>query len=266
MTLLGGQVAIITGAASGIGRAFASTFAAQGAAVALCDVHAGVEDVARKICEQGGCAASWHVDVREAEQVRQFVSDATERFGGLDIVVANAGAWRPTSVADPWDKALEDWDLMVNTNTRGVFLLGRASIPHLIRRGRGHIINIATDHICPPPRCATGGGRSMDVYDCSKWGLNGLTQSWAKALRARAIRVNAICMDATDTELMRRAVGKTMTPEMVDRWIKPQQIAELALDLIREGDQGRTGENIGVWVGHEVKLPPRATELPSRLP
>lgn len=270
---LRGQVAIVTGAAAGIGKGIAQVLARAGARVAICDVQDKVHDVGEDIARSTGQEVfATTADVRDADDIHRFVEDSVARFGGLDLVVANAGVWRPTdSLTDDWTKAQADWDLMVDTNLRGVFLTGRACIPHLAARaastGRGaHIVNIATDHICPPPGFATGGGTRMDVYDASKWGINGLTQSWAKRLAAAGIRVNALCMDATDSEMVRFAAGAAATPAVISQWMQPEQIGELVLALLAEGPQGRSGENIGVWMGHPVQLPPRREVLPSRHP
>ena len=265
---LNGKVALVTGAAAGLGAGFAAALAAAGADVAICDVQLKVRDVAIEIAKSTGRRViATLADVRDPQAIRGFVNAAVAQLGGLDIVVANAGIWRPTDpVGDDADKALADWDLIVNTNLRGLFLTGRAAIPHLVARGGGNIVNIATDHICPPPGSASGGGTRMDVYDASKWGINGLTQSWAKRLAGSGIRVNALCMDATDSEMVRYATGARITPAMIDTWMQPAQIAALMVALLAEGPSGRTGENIGIWLGHPIVLPPRAQVLPSRHP
>jgi len=269
MGVLDGRVALVTGAASqGIGRGIARMLARAGADVAICDKDQRVTAAADELAAETGCRVlPWAADVRVPEQVKEFVDEAAARFGGLDIVVANAGVWQRTSaLTDSFEDSVAIWDRINSTNLRGVFLTGRAAIPHLVARGGGHIVNIATDHICPPPGYATGGGTLMDVYDASKWGINGLTQSWAKLLAPHHIRVNALCMDATDSEMLRTAVGAALTPERAATWMHPEQMGQLVLDLIAEGPDGRTGENIGAWLGHPVTLPPRRDVLPSRHP
>jgi NAD(P)-dependent dehydrogenase (short-subunit alcohol dehydrogenase family) len=267
---LEGKATLITGAAAGIGRGIALRFAREGAAVAVCDRQPKVADVAAEMEVAGATVYSEVLDVRDADGVRRFVDAAAHRFGGLDIVVANAGVWRLVNpLTDSWEKGLAEFELLVNTNLRGVFATGRAAMPHLVARaaatGRGcHIINVATDHITPPPGFATGGGRWMDIYDASKWGVNGLTQSWSKVLAEHNVRVNALCMDAVDSEMSRGAAGSKLTPERMANWMTPDQMAQLALDLIAEGDSGRTGENIPAWRDHPVSLPPRSEVLPSR--
>jgi NAD(P)-dependent dehydrogenase (short-subunit alcohol dehydrogenase family) len=267
MGMLDGKVALVTGAAAGIGNAIARVLASEGASIAACDIQPKVAALEDRILALGRKAWTAVADVREPREVKRFVDEAAYRFGGIDILINNAGTWRSTNpIDDSWEKAISDWDLIVDTNLKGVFLTGRACIPYIVRRGGGHIINIATDHICPPPGFATGGGTRMDVYDSSKWGINGMTQSWAKSLKPHHIRVNALCMDATDSEMIRFASGGRATPDVIARWMRPEQMGGLVLDLIREGPEGRTGENIGAWLGHEVRLPPPADVLPSRHP
>ena len=95
----------------------------------------------------------------------------------------------------------------------------------------------------------------MDIYDASKWALNGLTQAWARALTKKGVRVNALCMGATDTEMLRGFYGGSPPPQELATWLQPALIAEVLLDLLREGPGGRTGQNIGLWVGHPLELP-----------
>jgi len=268
MVELEGRTALVTGAAVGIGQGIAAGMAGAGADVAVCDIQPKVEQTAGAIAAESGRRVPWWLaDVSQPDQVKAFVDEAVDQLGGLDIVVNNAGVWRATNpCTDQWDQAVEQFELIHGTNLKGVFLVGRATIPHLVARGGGHIVNIATDHICPPPGYATGGGTRMDIYDSSKWGINGLTQSWAKFLRSSGIRVNALCMDATDSEMVRYAAGPSLTPERIATFMVPAQIADLTLELIAEGPDGRTGENIGIWLDHPVELPPRVEELPSRHP
>jgi len=189
--------------------------------------------------------------------------------------VNNAGTWASSLPTDPIEKSLSDYEQLVGTNLRGVFLLGRAVMPHMIERGSGEIVNISTDHVqtcgtpfelghddapgCPwanePPR-TTGGGAEMDIYDASKWGINGLTLAWSQALAEHGVRVNALCMGATDTHMLRSFFDFQPPPEEVARWMKADDIARILIDLLREGPEGRTGENIGIAVGHPVVLPP----------
>ncbi len=264
MSDLEGTAAIITGAANGIGAGMARVLAGEGVALALCDIDPVVHDLAAELEAGGASVFAGQADVSDPAAVRAFVDSAIERFGRIHTMVSNAGTWRATYPLDGWEKAVEDFDAIVATNLKGVFLCGRAIAPHMAEMGGGNIVNIATDHICPPPGYSTGGGTRMDVYDASKWGINGLTQAWARVLAPEGIRVNALCMDATDSKMIRGALGMEPPQDLLDRWMRPEQIAGLLVDLLNEGPEGRTGENIGIWLDHEVALPPRVEPLPSR--
>ncbi|MEE8339075.1 MAG: SDR family oxidoreductase [Xanthomonadales bacterium] len=272
MGLLDGKVALVTGAAVGLGNAFARALAAEGATLAVCDVRPELSELADALTVP---VFAEQADVSRPGDVRRFVEATLQRFGGVDVLVNNAGTWAASLPTDPIDKSLRDYEKLVGTNLRGVFLFGRAVIPGMIERGSGEIINISTDHVqtcgtpfeldhsdapgCPwanePPR-PTGGGSAMDVYDASKWGINGLTLAWSQALAEHGIRVNALCMGATDSHMLRSFFNFQPTPEDVAGWMKAEDIASVMIDLLREGPGGRTGENIGIAVGHPVLLPP----------
>ena len=261
------KVSIITGAASGIGKGCANVLAAEGATIAICDINPNVTTVGRAITSEHDVPVEAVItDVRSSTEVARFVENTIAQFGKIDILINNAGIWRATPITDSYEKVLDDFEAIVTTNLKGVFQVGRSVIPHMVEAGSGEIINIATDHIVPPHGFATGGGSRMDVYDASKWGTRGLTESWAKALKPHKIRVNALGMDATDSAMVRYASGQEPSPEILERWMKPEQIGELAVELILEGPEGRTGEHIGIWLDHEICLPDRKEELPSRHP
>ncbi len=264
MSDLEGTAAIVTGAAHGIGNGIARVLAGEGVSLALCDIAPAVHDLAAELEADGAGVMAVEADVSDPAAVRAFVDAAIERYGRIHTMVSNAGIWRATSPLDPWEKAIDDFDALVATNLRGVFLCGRAIAPHMAEMGGGNIVNVATDHICPPPGYNTGGGTRMDVYDASKWGINGFTQAWSRVLEPHGVRVNALCMDATDSEMIRGALGMTPPQELLDRWMRPEQIAGLLVDLLEEGPDGRTGENIGIWLDHEIALPPRVDPLPHR--
>lgn len=266
--------AIVTGAARGLGLACARALSQAGAAVALCDISPAVEAVAAELRAAGGAAWAALADVSSPEAVRQFVDAAAENMGGIDAVVSNAGQCVPTSpVTDPWAKAVADYDETMNVNLRGVYLVGRAAIPYLIRQG-GDLVNVTTDHIhtcgwperldhadapdCPwalAPR-PPGGGPAFDLYDASKWAITGLTQAWAQALRPHGVRVNSFGMGATDTPMYRGFLGdRPPAPGVMD----PADVAAVLVDLLAEGPHGRTGDSVQLWVGHPCVLPPAST-------
>lgn len=253
MTDVAGRSAIVTGAARGLGRAFAITLADAGANVTLCDVDEQVSAVAEAI---GVRAHAMVADVSMREDVERLVATAADRFGGIDTLINNAGRWRRTRVTDSFDKALADWDYIMDTNLRGLLLLSRACVPHIRARGGGDIVNISTYYVLPAKSAGTN-QPDTDLYNASKWALNGFTEAWAKVLAKYRIRVNALCMGATDTAMLRGLFEGDPPADFVATWIKPETIARQLIDLLTEGSDGRTGENIGAWVGEPVVLGPR---------
>jgi NAD(P)-dependent dehydrogenase (short-subunit alcohol dehydrogenase family) len=271
MGALDGQTAIVTGAAMGLGASYAELLAEQGCAVVAADMNPQVAETAARLSASGGQVIPVVADVRRPDDIRRLADTALERLGRVDILINNAAICRRTWPTDPVDASLDNYDDLIGTNLEGPFLLGRAVIPTMIAQGGGHIINIATDHVHTFPGRPTNGFGSMDLYDASKWGLIGLTLTWAKALAAHNIRVNAFCMDATDSPMLRFFAGPDVSAESKANWMDPRQVCGLAVELIAEGPGGRTGENIGVWCGFEVALThtPRplagATRMPGRL-
>ncbi len=255
MGALDGQTAIVTGAARGLGKAFAETLAGDGARVVACDVDPLVEGVGLALPDGLGIVA----DVSQPDDVRRLLDEALAPGAGVSVLVNNAGVFARTHPGDDFEKAVADFDRVLATNLRGSFLCGRAVAAAMIAAGRGgHIVNVSTDHVLPPPGRPTGGGSRMGVYDASKWALRGLTEAWARALAKHRVRVNELCMGATDTAMLRGFYPGEPPPEDVATWMRPEEIAALLLDLLHEGEDGRTGEQIGIWVGHEIALPPRS--------
>jgi len=266
MSALAGRRAIVTGAAQGLGRAFTVALADAGAAVAICDVDPLVAEVE---------AATWTTvaDVADAGAVRAFVDGAADRLGGIDIVVNNAGLVRRTlPMTDSWAKAVEDYDAVMGANFRGAYLVGRAAIPYLAARG-GDIVNITTDHVhtcgypeaidhADAPDCRWAarrrpplGNATFDIYDASKFALAGLTQVWARALREERVRVNSFGMGATETPMMLRHLERKGVPPPANL-MKGERVAEILVELLAEGPDGRTGDSVQLWSDHPCVLPP----------
>ena len=209
MGTLDGRSAIVTGGANGLGRAFAERLAAEGADVTLCDVDDGAPEVASAMGGPGrvqGLVA----DVSSLDDLRRLVDAACEAYGGVDLLVNNAGRWGRTPVTDSYGKALEDWDFIMGTNFMGVLLLSRLCIPLMIERGGGDIVNLSTYYVLPAKSAGTN-APDTDIYNASKWALNGFTQSWANSLEEHGIRVNALCMGAVDTPMLQGLVERRPT-------------------------------------------------------
>lgn len=277
MVSLRGRNAIVTGAAVGLGNAYARALAARGANLFLCDLREDVDDLAAELSRDGATVTALRGDVGKAEDVRRIVDAAIAALGSIDLLVNNAGTWAGSVADDDLDKSLADYEKLVGTNLRGVYLFGRAVIPHMLEHGRGgDIVNISTDHVntCGTPfhvcpgndRCPwkdaprpTSGGTIMDLYDAAKWGMHGLTFAWCKALASKGIRVNAICMGATDSHMLRGFHDFDPSPEEVATWMQAEDSAQVVIDLLEEGPAGRNGEHINLCVGRKPRLEP---ELP----
>lgn len=244
MGALEGQVAIVTGAAQGLGRTFADGLREAGAQVVACDRRPAVLAL----------EAETHVaDVSQPDDVRRVVDSVLERHGRIDVLLNNAGVARNTRAGDPWEQGLDDYDDVVGTNLRGAFLFGRAVAPTMIAQRAGHIVNVSTDHVYPMPGERVWGHGGMDLYNASKWALNGLTLDWATSLRRHGVRVNGLCMGATDTPMLREFAG-AVDEAVVASWMRPEQVWQLLHALLAEGPEGRSGHNLGLWVGRPLSL------------
>ncbi|MFN0095132.1 MAG: SDR family NAD(P)-dependent oxidoreductase [Dehalococcoidia bacterium] len=272
---LEGKVALVTGAAVGIGNAYARALLDAGARVAVCDIRSNeLSRLEGEVLARGQRLLAFTGDVASPGDVRRVVDGVLAEYGGVDILVNNAGYSPMSNVLEPLEKGLLDWDRVVGTNLKGTYLFGRALIPQFIAHGSGDIINVITDHAwncgspypvshADAPDCRwgggdprpTGAGSSLEIYDSSKWACLGLTLSWAKALRPHGVRVNALCMGATDTPLIREYFNFDPAPEYVRTWMRPEAVAAVLVELLQEGPAGRHGDFVGLWAGHPVVLP-----------
>jgi len=274
MVKLKGKSAIVTGAAVGLGSSYAKALAQEGVNIAVCDLREEIHEVAGGLRALGVNAVSYQGDVSDPDHVRAVVDGARAEFGSIDILVNNAGVWGVSVADDDLDKSLEDYEQIVGTNLKGEYLFGRAVIPIMIEQGKGgEIVNIATDHMvtcgtpyfcCPKleacswgdsPR-PTGGGDAMDLYDAGKWGLNGLLYGWAKALAPHNIRVNAFCMGATDSHMLRGFHDFDPSEEEVASWMLAEDNAQAMIDMLLEGPSGRNAQNVNFCIGRPVQLEP----------
>jgi NAD(P)-dependent dehydrogenase (short-subunit alcohol dehydrogenase family) len=194
---LDGKVAIVTGAASGIGRGTADCMAREGAAVIVADVDGtAAEAAATEITASGGNAAAVEVDVRSPAETAAMVDFAVETFGGLDVLHANAGV---TSAGTVETCDLDHWHDVLAINLTGVLLSMRSAIPAMRIRGGGSIINTASV-------VALVGFRDNAAYAASKGGVVALTKQAAVQYGSEQIRVNAVCPGMVPTELTRKTL------------------------------------------------------------
>jgi 3-oxoacyl-[acyl-carrier protein] reductase len=188
---LAGKIALITGASRGIGFAIARRLGRMGARVSICGRdQAKLEQSASKLRNEGIETLAVQADVSRDEQVSSLVQKTQQGLGSIDILVNNAG----TGLFGPFHEFGEsDWNSVIDTNLKSVFLVCRAVAPEMIRRQSGQIINISS--LAGNNTFANGA-----IYCASKWGLMGLTGSMAEDLRAHGIRVSAICPGSVATE------------------------------------------------------------------
>jgi len=246
-----GKVIAITGATSGIGRAAAEAFAAEGGKVAFCGRREAFgEEVQNKIRAAGGTATYFRADVRDESQVKAFIDYTVSTYGRLDVAFNNAGI----TVEKPLHEyAAADWDDVINTNLRGVFLAMKYQIPHMLAGGGGNIVISSSSNAI-----ATTEKRS--AYSASKRGLIGLVQSAALDYAQHGIRVNALIPGTTDTALVRRSAGMEGVPDAVwelalsqwahshvpglQRVAQPEEIAAFALVLASDDLPYMTGAQL----------------------
>lgn len=191
---LDGRSVIVTGAGSGIGRATALAFAAEGARVVVADLNAeGAEAVVKEIEEAGGAAVAVVGDLSEQAVVDRVAETAVERFGGVDVLVNNAGIMDRMSALGEVSDA--EWERVIRVNLTAPFLLTRAVLPHMLAAGRGAIVNTASE-------AGLRGSAAGAAYTASKHGIVGLTKSLAVMYRKQGIRANAIAPGGTRTAIV----------------------------------------------------------------
>ena len=239
---LANKVALITGGASGIGRATALRFAREGAAVAVVDLEeVGGQAVVRAIVGEGGQALFLRCDVSQAADCQRAVQETVDKLGGLDILFNNAGIIRRATVIDTTE---EEWDRVMAVNVKSIFLLSKYAIPVMAQAGGGVIINTASGW-------GLIGGRRAVSYCASKGAVVNMTRAMALDHGEQDIRVNCICPGDTDTAMMRdeaRQLGESdegFLAEAADRPLqrigRPEDIAQAALYLASDASSFVTG-------------------------
>ena len=250
-----GKRAIVTGAASGMGRATAQLFADEGIRVAVVDIGAeGVVAVVDEIrATHGGDAAEgFVVDVADAAALQQLVAEVVERFGGLDILVNNAGIALISSAFQDDDSFEASWARTLDVNLTAHARLIRAALPHLQRAdGGGRIVNIASTEAI----VATGG---MAAYAATKAGVVGLTKSFAVELGRHGVTVNCICpgpirtgMTAEIPDEAKEIYAKRRVP--LRRYGEPEEVAHMTLNLCLPASSFVNGAIIPVDGGMSIR-------------
>jgi len=249
--LLAGKVIVLSGGASDIGRATASSLAAEGAAVAIGDVGPDrAASVADAIEAEGGRAIGVECDVRDDQSVAELVARAVEAFGGVDAVDHNAAWSHPRLDTDAVDVDLGVWDRAIEITTRGALLLARHAVPAMATRGGGSIVTISSG-------TSTIGESTRVAYGVSKAALNQLTRHLAVRYGRDGIRANAIAPGFILTE-----TAKTNVPADIQRRLAeanpmrrlgaPEDIARVVVFLCSDAASYVNGQVLHVDGGHQI--------------
>jgi NAD(P)-dependent dehydrogenase (short-subunit alcohol dehydrogenase family) len=246
---LAGKVALITGAASGIGRTAASLFAEEGAAVLISDVaEAQGNQAAAEINAAGGRAGFYRADVSQAAEVEALMRHAMDSFGGLHVLYNNAGIMHPAD-GGTTETTDEIWDRVIDINLKGVWLCCKYGIPAMLQSGGGSIINVASFV------ALMGAATPQIAYTASKGGVLSMTREIAVEYARQGIRVNALCPGPIETPMMaelladpaRRARRVVHIP--MGRFGKADEVARAALWLASDESSLMTGASLVVDAG-----------------
>jgi len=242
MNILANKAALITGGASGIGRATAVLFAQEGAAVAIADVNVELgQSAAAEITAGGGRAIFIPCNVTRSEDCRNAVEKTVAAFGGLNILFNNAGIIRRADVLTTTE---EEWDLVMAVNVKSVFLMSKYAIPYMEQAGGGAIVNTSSGW------GLKGGGNAVS-YCASKGAVTNMTRAMAIDHGAKGIRVNAVCPGDVDTPMLRseaRQLGQSEESFLTEaanrplrRYAQPIEIARAVLYLASDAASYITG-------------------------
>jgi len=226
-TPLAGKVALVTGGTRGIGRAIAIKLASIGSAVAICGRdEAKLAVTEREILALGVRTIALRADVTQQNDVTKLVEKVESTLGPISILVNNAGMG---SFGPVHEKTEAEWDELMNTNVKSVFLVSRAAIPGMIERGGGDIINISS---LAGKSVFAGGG----VYCASKWAVQGLSGCMAEELREHGIRVSTVCPGSVATEFAGRG------PKDATKVLRPEDVAHAVAMIATQGPQSFVSE------------------------
>jgi len=234
------RVIIVTGGGSGLGEDYCRAFSTEGGKVVCADIdEAAAARTVQSLNQAGGQAMAVACDVTKERDARQMVEKALEAYGHIDVLINNAGVIRRRSLLGTTE---EDWDREIDTDLKGPFLCARATVPRMIERGYGKIVNISS--------VAGIVGCISTAYAASKAGINGLTRQWALELAPHGIRVNSVAPGYTATpineKLRQTPVAKTIGETIPLGWGKPADITAAVLFLSASESDYITGQTLAV--------------------
>jgi NAD(P)-dependent dehydrogenase (short-subunit alcohol dehydrogenase family) len=248
------KVAVVTGAALGIGQATATALAQEGAAVVIADLDQKQgEATANEIQGNGGQVLFIPTDISVEDKVRTMVDRTVSHYGRLDILVNNAGIYIQGDVEKT---SLEDWERILTTNLTGAFLCMKYAVPLMVQNGGGVVVNVASE-------AGLVGIKGQVAYNVSKAGMIALTRSSAVDLAEKGIRVNSVCPGTTDTPLVQEAVNRAPDPAAARRQLEevrplnrlgiPAEIASAILYLASDEAGYATGAVLSIDGGYTAQ-------------
>ncbi|HEY4679973.1 MAG TPA: SDR family oxidoreductase [Nitrosarchaeum sp.] len=228
------QVAIVTGASRGIGKAIAHLFAQEGMNVVICSRN---ENQIRKTAmeiqkDTGNIVVPVKTDVRNHVDVDKLVQSALNEFGRIDILVNNAGVAIIKSLVETTD---HEYDTIIDTNLSGVFFCCKSVLPHMIKQKSGYIINISSG-------AGKTGFANLSVYCASKFGVIGMTESLAEEVSDYGIKVFSVCPGAVATQMQKEFMSNEEFEKRKNQMIQPEEVAQKVLQLVK--GKFRTGTSV----------------------
>jgi NAD(P)-dependent dehydrogenase (short-subunit alcohol dehydrogenase family) len=250
--MMRGKVAVVTGAASGIGRATAELFAVHGAAIVAADIDKeGAQETLQKVKKTGGKGIALEVDIANEDHIRSMVEETIENFGRLDFACNNAGIEGEQAMTA--ECTHENWNKVTDINLQGTWLCMKYELPELLKVEDGAIVNVSSI-------AGVLGFPGIPAYVSSKHGINGLTKTAALEYADKGIRVNSVCPGAIETPMIDRFVGEKSeernelkAQHPMGRFGYPEEVAEAIVWLCSEKACFITGQILGVDGGFTAR-------------